>query len=83
MIVSSPVYLEELIQGGRDSWKDGQNHEDSGERGLEEGPCSGSYRVEFSSSLPIRQALILAKSSRPSVETQWDGGLCEEKLRLA
>ena len=55
----------------------------SGERGLEEGPCCGLYRVEFSSSLPVHRALILAKSSCPSVETQWDGGLCEEILCLA
>ena len=75
--------IKELLQGGRDSWIDKQIHEDSGERGLVEGPCSGSCRVVLSSSLSACLALILAMLSHPIVEIQWDEVWCEERLPLA
>ena len=82
MIVSCPYNSRELLQDGRDDWISERIHEDSGERGLVEGPCSGSYRVVLSSSLSAHLALILAMLSRPNVEIQWNEVRCEKRSRL-
>ena len=83
MIVSHPYNSRELLQDGRDGWISERIHEDSGERGLVEGPFSGSYRVVLSSSLSAHLALILAMLYHPNVEIQWDEVRCEKISRLA